>query len=202
MPIRANIAVYQSKYSDMHRSARGINADGVPFIGTTNAAEATIEGLQVETAFMPIDRLQINFNYGYLDPRYDKGTEVFSKKNKFARAPEHTVNASVNYSWPVNPGGEIFIFAGYTYQSEITFTDSNLGAPDDIYQKGYALVDAKIGWNQVGGGPFDIGFYGKNIADEEYALDRQDNRDFLGFLGTHYNVPRTYGIEVRYSFGR
>ncbi|MEA3300886.1 MAG: hypothetical protein U9R22_11740 [Pseudomonadota bacterium] len=143
----------------------------------------------------------MNVNYGYLDPSYDKGTEVFNKDNEFARAPEHTVNASLSYSWPLVVGGEIVFYGGYTYQSEITFSDSNLGAPDDVFQDGYELIDARLGWNNVGGGPVDIGIYGKNLNDETYALDRQDNRNFLGFLGTHYNVPRTYGIELRYSFG-
>lgn len=201
VPWRANVSLYQSKYEDMHRSARGINANGVPFIGTANAAEATINGAQIETSFKPLDRLQVNVNYGYLDPSYDKGTEVFNKDNEFARAPEHTVNASLSYSWPLVVGGEIVFYGGYTYQSEITFSDSNLGAPDDVFQDGYELIDARLGWNNVGGGPVDIGIYGKNLNDETYALDRQDNRNFLGFLGTHYNVPRTYGIELRYSFG-
>lgn len=200
VPVRANIAYFNAKYEDIQRSVSGI-INNTPFIGTGNGAEATVQGVQLESSFIPLPGLQINLNYGYLDAQYDKGTAVFPKGNEFAQAPENTVNASINYSHEIDAGGELFVDLGYTYQSEVAFSDNNINNPDQ-FQKAYDLVDARVGWNQVAGSAFDVSFYGKNLTDEEYALELQDNRASFGFKGLVYNEPRTYGLEVRYVFGQ
>jgi iron complex outermembrane receptor protein len=201
MTMRTNLSVFHAKYEDIQRSKNGISAAGVPYIGIATGPEATVQGLQFESAFLPVQGLQLNFNYGYLDTQYDKGAPGFLKGNAFAQAPEHTVNLSATYSKPVEMGGEIYITAGYTYQSEVTFQDSNIGN-EMAFQKGYELFDARLGWTQMGGTGIDLSIYGKNLNDEAYALERQDQRDSFGFLGTIYNDPRTYGIELRYNFGQ
>ena len=200
MPVRSNIAYFYADYEDIQRSVAGI-INNVPFVGTGNGAEATVQGLQLETSFIPLPGLQINFNYGYLDAKYTKGTTVFPEGNEFAQAPENTVNASINYTVPVNAGGDLFFDLGYTYQSEVAFSDNNINNPDQ-FQKAYDLIDARIGWNQLAGSAFNVSIYGKNLTDEEYALELQDNRAAFGFKGVLYNEPRTYGVEVRYSFNR
>lgn len=200
MPVRSNIAYFYADYEDIQRSVAGI-INNVPFTGTGNGAEATVQGLQLETSFIPLPGLQINFNYGYLDAKYTKGTTVFPKGNEFAQAPENTINASINYTVPVDAGGDLFFDLGYTYQSKVAFSDSNINNPDQ-FQKAYDLIDARIGWNQLAGSAFDVSLYGKNLTDEEYALELQDNRAAFGFKGVLYNEPRTYGLEVRYSFGK
>ncbi len=201
MEVRTNLSGFLAKYEDIQRSKNGISNEGVPYIGIATGPEATVKGLQFESAFVPLTGLQLNFNYGYLDTQYDKGSPGFLKGNKFAQAPRHTVNLSATYNRPVEIGGYIFITAGYTYQSEVTFQDDNIGS-ELAFQKGYELFDARVGWLGVAGSRFDLSLYGKNLADESYALERQDQMAAFGFLGTIYNDPRTYGVEMRYNFGQ
>lgn len=201
MAARANLAVFQAEYEDIQRSKNGISDTGIPYIGIATGPNATIKGLQFESTIVPVPGLNIDFNYGYLDAGYDDGTPGFPKDNQFAQAPEHTVNLAATYRRDVPAGGEMFVSAGYTYQSEISFQDSNIGQ-EFAFQEGYELVDARVGWNRVAGSSIDVSLYGKNLTDEAYAIERQDQSVSFGYVGTIYNDPKSYGIEVKYSFGQ
>src|SRR3546814_6172076 len=86
----------------------------------------------------------------YLHTKYDEGSPGFPKGNAFAQAPKHTVNLSANYTRDLGEAGELAASAGYTYQSRVSFQDANLGSAL-AFQKGYNLLDARLGLNRLGG---------------------------------------------------
>src|SRR3546814_5856967 len=96
--------------------------------------------------------------------------------------------------------GELAASAGYTYQSRVSFQDANLGSAL-AFQKGYSLLDARLGLNRIGGTNINASVFAKNITNEAYAVERQDLVSAFGFAGTIYNDPRTYGLEISYKFG-
>jgi iron complex outermembrane receptor protein len=201
VPVRTNLSVFLANYSDIQRRSVGISDSGNPYTGVANGPKAQIYGLQFQSALRVTTGLTLILNYGYLHTEYKEGTRFFPKGNVFAQAPAHTLNLVANYAYPLPVGGDLDLSAGYTYQSKVTFADNNLGSML-IYQGGFGLVDARIGWKSVVGSNVDISVYGKNLTDKAYALERQDQTNFLGFLGTLYNDPRTYGVQVKYRFGK
>jgi len=200
MPVRTNLSGYYAKYSDIQRSTFGVSESGQTFIGTSNGPKATIYGLQLESTLRLVEGFLINANYGYLHTRYDEGSPGFPKGNSFAQAPKHTLNLTANYTHDLGPAGAIVANAGYTYQSRVSFQDANLGSAL-AFQKGYSLVDARLGWNAIAGSPINAALFIKNLTNEAYALERQDLVSAFGFAGTIYNDPRTFGIEISYRFG-
>jgi iron complex outermembrane receptor protein len=87
-----------------------------------------------------------------------------------------------------------------TYLDSVTFSAIN-----NQYDTAEArwLMGARVSLNniQVGdSGALRISAWGKNLADEEY---REWGIDFgsLGYAGNVYGMPRSYGIDVVYTFG-
>ena len=179
-----------------------LSPTGTPISGTSNGPEATIRGAQLESVFRPIPTLTLVANYGYLFTRYDKGTNAFAQGNKFAQAPENTLNLSATYKHEMAQGGHLTGSVAYTYQSQISFQDDQSASIGNVaFQKAYGITDLRFGWNSVAGRPLDITAFVKNATDVAYALERQDQTSLFGFTGSVYNDPRTYGIELRYTFG-
>ncbi len=200
-PLRTNLSFFLAKYTDIQRSQRGFLPSGQLFTGTANGPKATIKGAQLESAFKPIPELTLVFNYGWLDTRYDVGSNAFPKGNKFAQAPETTVNFGANYRHPVSAGGDMIASLNYAYQSEVNFQDDQSTAGKGVFQKGYGILDLRLGWENIGDRKLDVVAFVKNATDEEYAIERQDQSALFGFTGSVYNDPRMYGVQVTYRFG-
>ena len=101
----------------------------------------------------------------------------------------------------VDRRGELVANASYVYQSRVTFAGNNFGLLY-AFQNGFGLVNMRTDWNNFLGKTFDVGLYVKNLTDKVYALERDDLTAAFGFVSTVYNDPRTYGIDLRWRFGK
>jgi iron complex outermembrane receptor protein len=199
MPVRTNLSVFLAKYSDIQRVSNGVTASGTLYGGIANGPKATLYGAQLESVMRVIAGFTLNANYGYLHSQYDEGTRAFPKGNRFAQAPQQTLNLYATYTYSMPVGGQLALTGGYTYQSSVTFQDANtpLG-----FQGGFGLWDARLTWKDVANGRVDVSVYGKNLSNKLYALERQDQSNFLGSLDTLYADPRTYGVQLTAVFGK
>lgn len=200
MPVRTNLSGFYGKYTSIQRSTFGVSSTGATFIGTSNGPKATIYGFQLESTIRPAPGFLLNANYGLLETRYDEGSPGFPKGNAFAQAPKHTVNLSASYTHDLGNAGKLVASTGFTYQSRISFQDDNLGS-SLAFQKGYSIVDARLGMSDIGETGLSASLFVKNLTNEAYALERQDLVNAFGFAGTIYNDPRTFGLEIGYRFG-
>lgn len=199
MPIRTNLSAFYAQYKDIQRTT-SLVYDNLIVTGNFNAAEATIYGAQIEVLARPIPPLTLQASYGYLHTKYDSFQNALLGDvtgNKFAQAPEDTVNISATYRHSL-PTGELVANLSYAYISEVAFSDDNLTTPGNI-APGYGLVDARIDWKNVGGSDVDLGVYVKNATDEEYILNTTDRTSRFGFDSRLYGDPRTFGFEIRHS---
>jgi iron complex outermembrane recepter protein len=199
LPVRANVSMFYSRYNDIQRTVIGVSSDNVPYMGIINGPRAAIYGVQTETLIRPLPGLFLTANYEYLHTGYLDGAVGFPVGNQFAQAPKDSLNLIASYTHPLPLGGEAAATASYTYQSRITFQDSNTG-DSAAFQDGYGIADARIGWNSIAGSSLDASLFVKNLTNVAYAVERQDIRSSFGFVGTVYNDPRTYGIELHYRF--
>ncbi len=200
MPVRTNLSGFYGKYTDIQRSTFGVSSTGQTYIGTSNGPKATTYGFQLESTIRPAPGFFLNANYGLLNTRYDEGSPGFPKGNAFAQAPKHTVNLSASYTHDLGAAGKLVGSTGYTYQSRISFQDANLGSAL-AFQKGYSLLDARLGMTGIAGTALGAALFVKNLTNEAYAVERQDLVSAFGFAGTIYNDPRTYGLEISFRFG-
>ncbi len=76
---------------------------------------------------------------------------------------------------------------------------SILNKEPEFLTEEYNLINGKIGYESFDGS-LGIYLWGKNLANKLYMLEKA--LLFLGVPYAWYAIPRTYGIEVRYSFLR
>jgi iron complex outermembrane receptor protein len=193
-----------------------------------NLPKATIKGIEVETTWQPIDRLQILANYSYLDSRIEEaccfqdpedpnglqpGVKVGARQaggavlqdlsgSKLSGATPHRVSVNGNYTWNLG-AGDLTASASYSWRSATYFSVFNR-----YYNKGkaYEQVDARLLWNDAGKKYTVIGF-AKNIFDTRGQVVMGGTR--LANTGPNFGAvdqnvsfipPRSYGVELQYRF--
>lgn len=199
MPIRTNLSAFYAEYTDIQRTT-SLLFQNLVVTGNFNAAEATIYGGQIELLARPLESLTIQASYGYLHTQYDSYQNAILgdvSGNRFAQAPQDSVNLSATWRHPLSVG-ELVGQIGYAYISKVAFADDNLTTPGNI-APAYGLIDARLDWKDVGGRGIDLGVYVKNATDEDYLLNTTDRTTPFGFQSQLYGDPRTFGFEVRYA---
>ena len=205
--LRTNIAVFHNKYDDIQIAQFEAGSGGASTV-LRNAGEATFRGVELDLIAILTEGLILDVTYGYLDAEFDEylalnpGTnleENLASITTMPRAPEHTLNVGLQYDFLP------FSFGAMTVRLDANYLDEMVFHP---FQNQYDsaeerwLLNARLSLNDIRlgeRGTLRISAWGKNLADEEY---REWGIDFasLGFAGVVYGKPRTYGVDVVYSF--
>lgn len=204
--VRLNGALFHNKVKDLQRTTT-VTQDGQVTQDTDNAADATIEGAEIELSWLVTDNFGINLGVGYIDAEYDKiisdlnRDDVIDAKDlalEFPRVPEYAYNIEATYDHDLGPGA-VSGRVGYSYRDQ-TFSDDRNSAimPD------YEMVNAGLTYKPHEGN-WTITLYGKNLTDETVF-------NFVGGLGSSFapgnsalyyaalGKGRRYGVELSYSF--
>lgn len=177
---RFNVAAYQSKLKDL---VQFLNTGdlGVPAIAPdrpqsgamgVNLADQTVRGVELDTAIMPVDGLSISYAGAYVDHEIDEvnfpsiGSFNFDESTINEPTPKWSGTASINYERPVGSAGtEILLHADF-YHSSSYRPQSGVALP------GYELLNTRIGLRNINGANIDLGFWIKNLLNEEYLAVR------------------------------
>ena len=206
--LRTNIAVFYNEVDDIQIAQFEAGSGGASS-ALVNAGEATYQGIELDLLAILTEELSLDVTYGYLDAEFGTYEAVDPATDQIVniadittvpRAPENT--AAIGLQYDFTP----FSFADVSARFEATYLDSvTFSAINNQYDTAEArwLMGARVSLNniQVGdSGALRISAWGKNLADEEY---REWGIDFgsLGYAGNVYGMPRSYGIDVVYTFG-
>lgn len=197
--VRANFAAFHYDYTDMHQTKV---LPGVTL--TENASDATIQGFEAEIVASVTERLQLNFNLGLLDAKFDEfesqnpiypGTPVQNLAgNKLPIAPNYNGMIAATYVWPFASGG-LRLRGEVAFSDEIWFTAFN---EQPAYQESYQTGNAFLTYEGDNG--VKIGAFVRNVTDELIKNSAYiSNSTGATGLGT-YAPPRTYGITLGFRF--
>ncbi len=207
--IRLNAAVFYNDFTDQQISQFLAGADGFTSI-TVNAAESTMQGFELEILAVPSEGLTLNLGWGYLDAEFEKYEAVGPETEELVDvsdttvapyAPEHTVNAGLQYQFPAFGFGRLTARLDGSYRSKSfsnIFKDRNeFTTLDNRY-----LLNARIGLHAlpwVSQGDLRIAIWGKNLTNEKY---RQSSIHFgpLGFATVTYGKLRSTGVDIIYEY--
>jgi len=181
---------------------------GTIFI-TSNAGKAESYGFEGQARYRAGRNLTLFANYAYNHARFKSG--VFDG-NRFRLSPDHTFSAGGTFATDLL-GGRVDFTPALTYQSKVFFDNDN-DRPDlqtladgkivadtvqDEFQKGFALVSARVGYT-FSGGAFRIEGFVDNVFDKKYIKDAGNTGDALGMSTFIPGDPRTYGIQLTARF--
>jgi iron complex outermembrane receptor protein len=197
--LRFNATLFTMQFQDFQVFQFLLNSQGQVSLALTNAAEATSEGIEIETSWFPTDRLELTLNATWLNAEYDRFENPGDPSlppftgNKLSFAPEWKSYLSAQYSLPVGNAGDLRFFADYSYIDE-SFSDPS-NDPSSWKMDSYSLVNARISW-VPSSERWELAAWGRNLGDEEY--NRINNRNFLQFDRTIWGAPRTYGVSFNW----
>jgi iron complex outermembrane receptor protein len=225
--LRLNAAVFYYDYTDLQVSAF---LNSLTF--TTNAAEATVQGVEFELQARPLNNLELGASLSWLDAEYDAFITPYgsctaanvaldprctgrvglprlidASGNKLNNAPELKGSVSARYTVPLSSGAGLSFFAQAAYQDEVFFNPDNSAS---MTQESYTVVDARIAYESASGA-LSVALFGKNLSDEEYfhnivqfTSTSDTVRDVFN-VGHALGYPapgRQYGVELTYRFGK
>ena len=179
--IIVNGAVFYMDISDMQVSEAVNYVEGY----TTNAAEATGTGAEIEITARVYEGLTLMAGFGYTHIEFDSFEDALGnyEGNKAPYAPDYTFNIGAQYRHKTG----MYARADLVGYGRMYFDKDNTYSRDP-----YEVVNTRIGYETD---KFDIYLYAENLFDREY--------DSVGHYGGYYIVysePREVGMQIVYRF--
>jgi len=197
--MRFNATVFHANYTDYQVFSFVPLSSGGTLITVSNAGEVTSQGLELDLQWMINENWRLWSAYGYTDSTFDKfenggGPGVNYDGNATANAPEDNFSFGFEYATQT-ADGELIASMDYFYRGE-SFSNPNNAADNEVESR--EEVSARVGY-EAGSGQWSAYLWGKNLTDETTVIS--SSRSFLGLKREQFNMPRTYGISVKYNFG-
>ena len=216
--LRFNATAYYADHKDVQVNSFQATQNGAAAI-VTNAGKARYKGIELEVNAAPVRGLTTYATFGYVDRKFKKFEILNTSANslgypvgkivdiadiaRFAYSASTTLNAGIQYEFPVFDFGKLAARLDYNYRSKVYFTPNPLSAPfgDQVASPGRGLLDARVTLSEIAVGPgkASVSVWGKNITDRKY---RAAGIDFgsMGFGGNVYGDPATWGLDVNFQF--
>lgn len=216
MSLRTNLDFYHSTLHDA-QIYQTLQVAGTTPYGLTNAADAQIDGIELQSTFIPVKPLEIRGAYAYTDARFGPYLDyvnlnprtrepTISSGRAFPFAPRHKLNLSARYQLPVDESlGDLSTTFTWTHESSVLlalvpFTQGGLRDPQ-AYQGPTDTFDLTVDWKNILKSGFDGTFYITNLSDTAYKIGGAALINSLGTDQAVYNEPRMIGIQLRRKFG-
>ena len=167
------------------------------FGDVANAGKAHAYGVEAEFAWHPAEHWAVTGNIAGLHTQYDQYVSYginIADKERFSESPNGQAGLNLEYSTPVDFGGNIHARVGYTYQTKVYPTTDLTEA---LAQSSYGLLGASLIWNKDAHWTF--GLHGSNLTDKSYRTDGYAI-PVLGVLTGFYGAPRLIYASARYAF--
>ncbi len=204
-----NVAAFYNDYQNalqfLNVLGTGIPQQGAPDTPNrtavaTNAADLEIYGVELDASFSPSPNFTVFLN-GAITESKVKSISLpplagfsFSKDSVTLPTPKFAGTFGLNWILPVQPADGDLIFNADMYMTD------DFGGQTGVNLPGYQTANARLDWKNINQSGLDVGFYVKNLFDENYF----SSPVILGLpipVATVYTgEPRTWGISARYSF--
>ncbi|GAB4521063.1 MAG: TonB-dependent receptor [Amphiplicatus sp.] len=199
----ANLAYFYNDYSDMQVTSFGADPVTGVFVSLfTNAAAATIQGVELELFAQPTERLSITGTTGWLDAEYDEfeilvgGVPTDVSDRPLVNAPRWNASLGATYEHPLGERfvGVVHVDGAYRGERAVEIT-----ASPELTQKRHGLLNAFVAlktadqrWELRGGV--------KNATNEAIRVQGFNLSEFPGVQLGFYAAPRTYDFRLVYRY--
>lgn len=155
-----------------------------------NAEEVTSRGVELDAAWVPVDRLTLRGSLGYVDAEFDSYQDPFNPLASYDGksvpfVPKYTASAGARYDFD----------NGFYAQTSARFwgrTEFDAANSSTFAQSSYVVWDAEVGYATD---RFSVALYGRNLFDKEYYTFISP-QIFAGAPGD----PQVFGLRLRTEF--
>ena len=182
-----------------------------------NVPEFETKGFELEAVALVTEDLRLNLAYGYLDADYKKFPKSFTLFDKdeagIPYAPENTLTLGADWTIARTGYGVWDIHVDFNYTDEyVPYIDPDQVASSSIDDR--TLMNARLALSEIpvpGDGVLLVALWGQNITDEEYRINTipfggidqrvdPNGGSGVGWTTSYFGAPRTYGVELTYTF--
>lgn len=192
----ADIALFYMDWSDIQLV---VVSGGVSYL--SNAGSAKTQGVELSTAFMPVDGLRLGLNAAYTDAKLTEDAPAPGTGrdgDRLPRIPKWSGSLTADYSFALPNTWTARVGAGYRY---VTKRLSDLqSSPDVIEADKYSALDLSA---SVANGGWSVRLFARNVTDEHGVLTNSVVSNALGqpqFASGTPLQPRTIGLAVDVTF--
>lgn len=194
--LQLNLTAFDMKYDDIQVSA--FNANSVEI--TSNAASATIRGLEIEAVARPSRKLTLSLGASAYDGKFDDYIDIDGNDlagTRLAKMPKWTLAVSAVADSPRIAGaGVLRLRADYNTRSNIAHD-----APADRQfgiRKGKDMVDLRLAWVPDSGN-WQAALFVRNLLDKA-EMNYVFPQGILAQRFVSYGPPRTWGASLSFEF--
>lgn len=191
--VHLNANYYRLDYDGIQLAA--VNPQGVFVL--TNATGALIQGIEVDLVAQLTRKLNVNASIGTIDAEYQNFSEANAATFSdlpMKNAPDLQWTLGASYTQPV--GDADLVFSGSARYTDDYF--QNQDASRLIMTRANTEVNARIAYEPRNAN-WSVALWGRNLTDK-YASAGGFDISALGIGVIYPNLPRSYGIEFKYSF--
>ncbi len=211
--VQANLAGFRMKYKNLQ-----VNQIVGPLVQVTNAARATINGIEAELTLRPVQPLRIALNAAWLDAKFDEfftaddarpgflpDTKIIDgvlvqgiqlAGNRLPTSPKYTVSAGAYYDVPVS-GGTVTLGGRYDWKSRVYFSEFNLPVSS---QKAVGKLNLSVRY-ESDDERWNASIFALNVTNEQVRENVVVVSSLIGSLGvTRYQPARQIGLSIGYKF--
>ena len=201
--LQLNAVAFYSEYEDMQQLQVGTVLSMI-----SNAAAATIRGLELELRAQVTENFEIDSTFAYTngefdeyfnidETRFDLGVQDLSG-NWVPRSPRAKFNLGAQYRVSVGDWGDATLRGEYYWQDKMYFSEFNT---DFMSQSEVGRFNASIRLDSADG-HWNATVFGKNLGNkQQVGAASVIGAAILGHLTLRYlDPPRTYGIKLGHKF--
>ena len=159
---------------------------------TQNAGQLESKGIELELAATPLKGIQLDFNFGITDARYNTlrqpngKTEINYDGNRPVLTPATTSLLALQYTLPLTRHVSLLARGEWRYLGKQYFKLSNT-----LEQGDYSVLNAKVG---IRAAKAELTFWGRNLADRKYIAYGYD------FGAVSLGNPQNFGFTISSTF--
>ena len=194
--LRINTAVFHYDYKNLQ--VQSFLTPGV--IDITNASDAKVDGVEIESEAQATPWLKVGANLAYLDAKYKNYTSALGPGNVPFNASGNRLNLSPKWAYTLYAqadtaigNGSGFLRGEFSHRTRQYFTASNAGFDQ---QPGFGLINGSAGYT-FPGERFEILAYARNIAGKQYITS---TATFGAGVAGRVGEPRTYGLRAVFKY--
>jgi iron complex outermembrane receptor protein len=197
--VRINLAAFYDEITDVQRSVIiAVPSTGATATVQTNAASATVKGVELEGTWRVTPQLTINGAGSVIDPKYDEFRDFTGDRSgEDWPTPKVQYSFDVTYVQPTGLG-DLTGTLSWAYQSKQNLAPA-AKQKAQVTQKAYGLLNARLGLN-VDSQDFTVALFARNLTVKKYLVGAV-SLESIGWNTVVSGEPRVYGIEFTKRFG-